>query len=47
MVISLPSGGWIEFGGSDSHETETISVYYADGKPYDSKLRMDEQAGYT
>lgn len=47
MVISLPSGGWIEFGGGEAPETQTLDVYNPDGSFYDYKLRLDFQAGYT
>ncbi|EPB87412.1 hypothetical protein HMPREF1544_05838 [Mucor circinelloides 1006PhL] len=47
VVISLPAGGWIEFGGDAGPETQTLHVFNPDGTPYDYKYRTDPQAGYT
>ncbi|KAL9536987.1 hypothetical protein MBANPS3_012188 [Mucor bainieri] len=47
VVISLPAGGWIEFGGGARADTETLHVFSSDGSPYDYKYRTDPQAGYT
>jgi hypothetical protein len=47
MVISLPSGGWVEFAGGMGPESQIINVHNADGSPYNFTTKIDHQAGFS